>query len=120
MRYILSSINFDVKLSGFSQVLIQYMNFISFKVYMYYIQCCVCFSDESDLDDDDYLGDQRSSLYNHTGSHYSRSPRSLSSSSTQDSGHSPRPIQINGASKYMFICKDVLLFKEGESCCEIR
>lgn len=76
------------------------MNFISFKVYMYYIQCCVCFSDESDLDDDDYLGDQRSSLYNHTGSHYSRSPRSLSSSSTQDSGHSPRPIQINGASKY--------------------
>lgn len=95
------------------------MNFISFKVYMYYIQCCVCFSDESDLDDDDYLGDQRSSLYNHTGSHYSRSPRSLSSSSTQDSGHSPRPIQINGASKYTFMCKDVLLFKERESYCEI-
>nr|XP_022342428.1 unconventional myosin-XVIIIa-like isoform X4 [Crassostrea virginica] len=58
-------------------------------------------SDESDLDDDDdYLDQPRSSLYNHTGSHSSRSPRSLSSSSTQDSSHSPRPIQINGASGY--------------------
>ena len=58
------------------------------------------FSDESDLDDDDdYLDQPRSSLYNHTGSHSSRSPRSLSSSSTQDSSHSPRPIQINGACK---------------------
>nr|XP_022343136.1 unconventional myosin-XVIIIa-like isoform X2 [Crassostrea virginica] len=58
-------------------------------------------SDESDLDDDDdYLDQPRSSLYNHTGSHSSRSPRSLSSSSTQDSSHSPRPVQINGASGY--------------------
>ena len=70
------------------------------------IVCCVygfngiSFSDESDLDDDDdYLDQPRSSLYNHTGRHSSRSPRSLSSSSTQDSSHSPRPIQINGACK---------------------
>ncbi|XP_061197943.1 unconventional myosin-XVIIIa-like isoform X2 [Saccostrea echinata] len=56
-------------------------------------------SDESDLDDDDdYLGHRNSSLYNNTNSH-SRSPRTLSSSSTQGS-HSPRPIQINGASGY--------------------
>lgn len=58
------------------------------------------FSDESDLDDndDDYLGQRTSALYNHSSSH-SRSPRTLSSSSTQDS-HSPRPTQINGACKY--------------------
>ncbi|XP_048747756.2 unconventional myosin-XVIIIa-like isoform X4 [Ostrea edulis] len=57
-------------------------------------------SDESDLDDndDDYLGQRTSALYNHSSSH-SRSPRTLSSSSTQDS-HSPRPTQINGASGY--------------------